>query len=187
MLDQFYKQPESGSVNRTHIFKFDHDRPGILELQDSSDSDVRTQDLKKGNALQPEERKRLLQNALSNLKKIIKPGVKPIKQIELATKWRPLVPEEYQDDVCPIPPPDVVAKYKNDKRHNTTTNRNSTKVTSTNPYAKMKVAELKDALRKLNLSTSGLKKDLLDRLTNAAQENATTQEAQAEITAPVLL
>ena len=51
----------------------------------------------------------------------------------------------------------------------------------------MKVAELKDALRKLNLSTSGLKKDLLDRLTNAAQENDTTQEEQAEIPALVLL
>ena len=118
MLDTFYKRPESGSVNQTHIFNMEHSKPGILKLKDLSDSNIRTQDLRKGN-IQVEERKRLLQNALTNLKEIRKPGIKPIKQIELATKWQPLVPEEYQDDICPIPHPDIVAKYKNEKKgHN---------------------------------------------------------------------
>ena len=100
-----------------------------------------------------------------------------------------IVPEEYQDDVCPIPPSDIVAQYKNNKKYHTTTSNNRSEETSENSYAKMTVAQLKDALRKLNLSTSGLKKDLIDRLSNALQENdnKSTQDIQAEIPTPVLL
>ena len=51
----------------------------------------------------------------------------------------------------------------------------------------MSVTELKEALRKINLSTSGRKNDLIVRLTNAVQntEENTTEETQ--IQAPVLL
>ena len=31
------------------------------------------------------------------------PGLRPIKVLELAKKWRPLVPEEFCDDFCPLP------------------------------------------------------------------------------------
>ena len=40
VLDIFYKQPESGSVTRTHIFEMNSKQPGILKLQDSSDSEI---------------------------------------------------------------------------------------------------------------------------------------------------
>ena len=99
-----------------------------------------------------------------------------------------MVPVEYQDDVCPIPPPDVVSKYKASKNSSySTNNQNNDTTTETNKYKKMTVAQLKVELRKLNLSTSDLKKDLIDRLTNALQVNDATQEKQAEIPAPVLL
>ena len=71
MLDCFYKRLESGSVNRTHIFSMEHWKPGIFQLKDSTDSDIRTQDLRKGN-MQVEERKRFLENAFTNLKQICK-------------------------------------------------------------------------------------------------------------------
>ena len=41
MLDKFYKRPEGGSVNRSHLFRMSHDKPGIIELKDSTDSEVR--------------------------------------------------------------------------------------------------------------------------------------------------
>ena len=47
---------------------------------------------------------------LSKLVPMKKPGIQPIKQIELGTKWRALVPEEFWDDVCPIPLPELVEK-----------------------------------------------------------------------------
>ena len=50
-----------------------------------------------------EERKRLLKEVLTSLNPIKPPGVKAIKQLELWKKWRPLVPEEYQDDICHKP------------------------------------------------------------------------------------
>ena len=62
------------------------------------------------------------------------------------------------------------------------------KTTTKTKYEKMKVPELKDALRKLNLSTSGRNKDFIERLTTALQDNSeknTTQETETQ--APVLL
>ena len=51
----------------------------------------------------------------------------------------------------------------------------------------MKVSELKDALHKLNLSISGLKKDLIERLTTAQQNNEENTTQETETQAPVLL
>ena len=87
-------------------------------------------------------------NALANVKNIVKPGIKPIKQIELATKWCPLVPEEFQDNVCPIPSQDVIDQFKTDKNKK----KGQPKKTK---YKKMKVDGLKNELRKLILPVTG--------------------------------
>ena len=42
-------------------------------------------------------------------------GLKPIKQVELYTKWWPLVPDEYTDDICPKPHESVFEMVKKDK------------------------------------------------------------------------
>ena len=59
--------------------------------------------------------------------------------------------------------------------------------TTKTKYEKMKVSELKDALRKLNLSIPGLKKDLIERLTTAQQNNEENTTQETETQAPVLL
>jgi hypothetical protein len=33
-----------------------------------------------------------------------KPGLRETKHVELWKKYHPLVPEEYQDELCPMPP-----------------------------------------------------------------------------------
>ena len=173
ILDRFYKRPESGSVNRTHIFSMYEDQPGILELKDSTYSDVRIQNLTKGN-WSPADRKKLIIKTLTEMQPMTPPGIKPIKQIELGTKWRPLVPEEFQDDVCKIPPRELVKKYKKDKRSSNTVNT-SNQNGEKSPLEKMKVPELRDALKKLKLPSSGNKPVLVQRLQKALDEQNQTQ------------
>ena len=35
-LDPYYKALTEGSANCLHIFKFQHDKPGVLEIQDNT-------------------------------------------------------------------------------------------------------------------------------------------------------
>ena len=110
--------------------------------------------------------------ALQTMQPMIKPGLKPIKQIELATKWRPLVPKEFHDDVCPIPPKALLDKFKEDK----STKKNA-EDPNTSPIDRMKVAQLKEALVALNLSNIGLKAVLVARLKeHTMREKVTSQE-----------
>jgi hypothetical protein len=48
-------------------------------------------------------------------KKIPFPGVKEIKQVELYTKWRNYVPEEYKEKMCPEVAPVVIKKQRLEK------------------------------------------------------------------------
>ena len=48
-------------------------------------------------------------------KKIPFPGVKEIKQVELYTKWRNYVPEEYKEEMCPEVAPGVIKKQRLEK------------------------------------------------------------------------
>ena len=43
------------------------------------------------------------------------PGIAPIKQCELYLKWRPFVPDQFKDEICPRPPKEVINKVKKEK------------------------------------------------------------------------
>ena len=45
------------------------------------------------------------------------PGLAEIKQVELFTKWRPFVPEEFKNEICPEPPKAVLDKVKLEKKN----------------------------------------------------------------------
>ena len=47
---------------------------------------------------------------------IAAPGIKPIKKIELGTKWRPHVPPAFQDDICPIPSEEEIKMFKEERK-----------------------------------------------------------------------
>jgi hypothetical protein len=52
-------------------------------------------------------------------KTMIAPGLHEIKQVELYTKYRPLIPEQYRDELCPKPSDVVIgniSKQQNDKQ-----------------------------------------------------------------------
>lgn len=54
-----------------------------------------------------------LKEALPSIDKA--PGIADIKQVELYTKWRKLIPDQYQDIICPKPDDNVIIKVKRDK------------------------------------------------------------------------
>ena len=91
------------------------------------------------------------------------PGIKPIKQVDLATKWRPLVPDEYQDNICPIPPREVTMKFKESKKSNATSKTTYALLRIKN----MKKIEIQDELKKRLLCTNELKSVLIKQLIDA--------------------
>ena len=42
-------------------------------------------------------------------------GMKEIRKVELYTKWRKLIPDQYQDIICPKPDDHIIIKVKRDK------------------------------------------------------------------------
>lgn len=47
------------------------------------------------------------------------PGLREIKQVELYTKFRKFVPEEFRDEICPKPSDHVLEKIKKDRSEKT--------------------------------------------------------------------
>ena len=58
ILDKFYKILEAGSITRTHIFSLNSNKPGVLRLQDDTDTEVCVQKFKKGNLTNDKRKKK---------------------------------------------------------------------------------------------------------------------------------
>eukprot|EP00536_Pseudo-nitzschia_multiseries_P017271 jgi/Psemu1/50148/gm1.50148_g len=88
--DLFYKDLKTGTIQPGHIFKVELDAPTTIKIwQDClGRADVSVQDLQKRVT---------------------------IKQIELYTKWRKLVPAEFVGIICPYPGDEVMRKFKEEK------------------------------------------------------------------------
>ena len=65
--------------------------------------------------LHPIQRKAAIGRMLQELEVLEKPGIRAIKQVELYTKWRKIVPLEYRDITCPRPNEEIMKKVKDDK------------------------------------------------------------------------
>ena len=113
----YYKKPTSGSVTRTHVFTVERGGSDIfLRLKDCAESPERIQLLiktKKGANL---NRRLETLKSLDGLETCVHEGIKPIKQIELWSKWRKHLPEEVQDITCPEPSEEVMKRYKKEKK-----------------------------------------------------------------------
>ena len=71
--------------------------------------------------MEPAVRATVIPNLMEGLEVIPAPGLRPIKQVEMHKKWRPLLPEWAKDITCPKPSQavlDEVNKEKNSKRKN---------------------------------------------------------------------
>ena len=121
LLNSFYRTLETGQTNRTHLFKICSALPTTLQKQDVADSVVREDNLlptkRNRNAAHrtPEDREEKLLSMLSSLVVLERPGMREVKQVELWSKWRPLIPEEFRDRICPKPSPKVLERVRQSK------------------------------------------------------------------------
>ena len=129
-FEKWYKQPASGTIQKNHIFTFDstniHDC--IMTTKWSFNADVTsTQSIKKIDKNTPAWLRKL--EILHKQKSFLaKPGLKPIKQVHLYTKWRKVVPHPFKDELCPLPSNEVIEMVvkKRPRRKQTASTINTT-------------------------------------------------------------
>ena len=119
LFNDNYGPMKSGSISNYHVFTYESKSPAIIKYQIVHYSETLTQSLIKGKnkTLSDEQNIRRVQkikdSELVPLKKI---GLRPIKQVEMWSKWGPLIGiKEERDALCPKPSDEVIAKVKGDK------------------------------------------------------------------------
>jgi hypothetical protein len=112
--DKFYKRFVSGTVHSTHIFSASKENKTtlIFRADDLPNTKVSSQNLMKKGTDNP-NRPALLKS--SQVDVIEAPGIPPIKQVELFSKYRALIPEEFRDITCPEPSEDIKNKIKSER------------------------------------------------------------------------
>ena len=110
--DQIYRQIVTGTVNRTHLFQFNSNTPGVMVTRDSAAENSHSAEQNLCKRMNAEVRSQLLRDYQKHLKTLEVPGIPEIKQWELWKKWRPYVPALYKDILCPKPTDEVCAKMK---------------------------------------------------------------------------
>lgn len=160
--DKIYKNIISGTVHKTHLFELTSCDPGILVTKDtaSPDSVLRRQDLRKN--MKAEERATVVGDYEKHLEALEPPGIKPIKQYELWHKWRPYIPLEYQDILCPKPSQEVIDDIKK----------------SNNERSKKAAGKRRDAKRQKKDKQDG--NDQLSEGTSVGQRVTTIQTPETE-------
>ena len=88
------------------------DKHGAIERPDDLIPNTRS---RKASVMTPEHRATVLKNMITDLKVLKTPGIKPIKQVELYQKWRPLLPVKAREITCPKPSDEIMKKVKSDR------------------------------------------------------------------------
>jgi hypothetical protein len=107
LLDVYYKKFPAGTIQCNHVFWVEESTPTTIYTKTSDEADD----------VQAINLKTTVRNRLQNLQShvltlIPTPGLKEIKQVEMYTKFRKFVPEEYRDEICPRPSEQVLANVK---------------------------------------------------------------------------
>jgi molybdopterin/thiamine biosynthesis adenylyltransferase len=115
-LDELYRQFETGTVTDYHNFCVEEETgPTFMRIlvskREADDPHQVSREFRKA-GMDQETRTNFLEEQPVL---IPAPGIPEIKQIELGTKWRVHVPVGKQDEICPVPPADMIARTRNQK------------------------------------------------------------------------
>ena len=123
--EEHYRSPVSGDFNRTHVFEMSGQhgqKPTMLMKRDDYNAECRLDDLlptrrnKKARYLEPGERREGIANMITDLEIIKGSGLKPLKMVELYTKWGPLLPDNVRHITCPKPPDHIIELVKKERQ-----------------------------------------------------------------------
>jgi hypothetical protein len=113
-LDMFYMRFQSGTVQCNHIFSVAKERgETVMSLREVDGEEIKTRKFKQGKATLKDRRPAMKETTRN---KIPFPGVKEIKQVELFTKRREYVPEDYKDEMCPKVKMEIIKQQRLEKR-----------------------------------------------------------------------
>jgi hypothetical protein len=85
----------------------------VMSLCEADGEEITVRNFKQGKATSEERRPAIKEITCAN---IPFPGVKEIKQVELFTKWRECVPQDYKDMMCPKVAFDIIKQQRLEKR-----------------------------------------------------------------------
>jgi hypothetical protein len=113
-FDRFYKRFSPGSTHKTHIFSTNKENKTTMNFRtDNLPGTIeKSQDLLKKNTNTLERLDLLLAATLETL---VAPGIPAIKQVELFTKYRSLLPEPFREATCPDPGEEIKLKIKTER------------------------------------------------------------------------
>jgi hypothetical protein len=112
-LDKFYMRFQTGTVQCNHVFSVARETGRtVMRLCEADGTEITERKFKRGKGTLEVRRPDMKE---TTRKKIAFPGVKEIKQVELYTKWRNYVPEEYKEEMCPEVAPGVIKKQRLEK------------------------------------------------------------------------
>jgi hypothetical protein len=113
-LDRFYMRFQSGTVQCNHIFSVAQERgETVMSLCEADGEQVTTRKFKRGKATVEVRRQAMKETTRDN---IPFPGIKEIKQVELFTKWREYVPQDFKDEMCPTVEFGIIKQQRLEKR-----------------------------------------------------------------------
>jgi hypothetical protein len=121
--DKIYKStPLTGHTKKYQVFYSDELEMGILYGKESNllNATTHRMDLRKGTEA---DRKAILKEFRDYfdekeevLQRLVPPGIRTIKQVELYSKWRKHVPDEHKSPLYDNPGEDVLKSIKDDRR-----------------------------------------------------------------------
>jgi len=114
--DKVYKQLVSGTIKQNHMFCGFSKTPGRLFVSRTSApiAENMVQELKKG---KDADRKKILDHPERHLPVMEPPSLRNIKKVELFTKWRKYVPQQYRSPLYDDPGKDVLDEVNEEKKN----------------------------------------------------------------------
>ena len=98
--------------SKYHCFYYDSTQMGKVYKSNTKIDTTTTKELINRNKAM-EQWKISIIGLFPNIEKA--PEIADIKKVELYTKWRKLIPDSYQDEMCPKPNDEIINKVKRDK------------------------------------------------------------------------